>query len=1052
MRSLTLVLLPALLCLSPVALGGEAGERYRIRLAKALGLADEEWRNDPDHVWAERSRRARNLLAAGRHAEVDAMLDGFTAGTKWSARDGEGVSSVYEDLARTRYARYLDAWAARAPKSPHPHVVRSRGLLNTAWAARGRGFSNTVTEEGWKTWARLIPQAQASLEKAIALRPDLAMALVDRLAIDRAAQTPRKLFEEHFSAAKAAAPGNYRLYSEALWFNLPRYYGTWALAWGMVEALQRDHPGHPTTVSITFRAHSFFASERHDGDDQAYLAYFRQPRVRKNLSEVFSRARKADPSSRIPSLIELRMTKPWSFPESRVQLFGQELAEKGDPYWLWKRGTELLATSPLSSADRKLGRRYLFLSFLKGEAKAKDALWSRFISSRQLSSKDAEVAYNLCRLVSGEDFWNWSGREIARYHAISMHRRGVGVRANPKAAVAELLREARAGNQHCAFDYALLLRSGESGVTPNRGSSDWWLAKAAAKGQADAIDVLLEDLLKKAAVPTPERLKEFLAWIRVNEGLKSPAGPGLRRKLARVQARSRAEQPRLLFETWSERFLAGQKVAHSNVRLFKTREGFTRKSLEWLPSASGPGGLHVTTAFTDPKGMVLRLSRLENRVGLGRSKIEFAQKGKVGTWTCVHRSQPKRSGQIQGQVQDRVVALYLLAKSKRTGQVEIREPNLPFGFRRSVFQISRDKGRLILRNPSAVLVINAKGELISEQQLGVSGGQTAATKDEAEARDRSRRPAPAPNSTKSPGLVSIPGASARSPGLGWLLTGPPEQALAQAPNSLGAINLTHDNQVKLIVQVSAIPLPDQTERLGRSIAWMQKNLARGTPSLVFSGGKLTTAWGRPALEYKVKGVLSQQVVDGRVWVLKHGGGRALVIFLLSPGDFVERCAPLAEAAHKALTLEAIQPSKPKAAPLPGGLSLQVPSDWKASKLQGGAGAWTSPDGSSCTAWPQRAAPTDTQASLLKVWVQETQPRLGGAAPEPTKSVQLGGRPFLLTEFLATRDKLPIRISLYVGQPAKGRCLFLMAQDSGREPKGRLKEVLSSARWKKQGSD
>lgn len=56
--------------------------------------------------------------------------------------------------------------------------LRGRVKYKQAWDTRGRGYSRTVTRDGWKEYGELIMEAEAHLRKAFLARPDIFMSTV----------------------------------------------------------------------------------------------------------------------------------------------------------------------------------------------------------------------------------------------------------------------------------------------------------------------------------------------------------------------------------------------------------------------------------------------------------------------------------------------------------------------------------------------------------------------------------------------------------------------------------------------------------------------------------------------------------------------------------------------------------------------------------------------------------------------------------------------------------------------------------------------------------
>jgi hypothetical protein len=60
----------------------------------------------------------------------------------------------------------LQQWAQQMPQSPTPRIALADAYLRYAWKARGSGFSNTVTPEGWRLFKERVQAAQTALDQA----------------------------------------------------------------------------------------------------------------------------------------------------------------------------------------------------------------------------------------------------------------------------------------------------------------------------------------------------------------------------------------------------------------------------------------------------------------------------------------------------------------------------------------------------------------------------------------------------------------------------------------------------------------------------------------------------------------------------------------------------------------------------------------------------------------------------------------------------------------------------------------------------------------------
>ncbi len=122
------------------------------------------------------AKAASAAFQAGDYPQLEKTADDLR---KTKARFPEGVwklPSFYDGLDPQAHGANppdwkgwfakLDAWKAAFPDSPTQPVARAEALVNYGWEARGSGYANTVTSEGWKLLAERLAQARGVLEEA----------------------------------------------------------------------------------------------------------------------------------------------------------------------------------------------------------------------------------------------------------------------------------------------------------------------------------------------------------------------------------------------------------------------------------------------------------------------------------------------------------------------------------------------------------------------------------------------------------------------------------------------------------------------------------------------------------------------------------------------------------------------------------------------------------------------------------------------------------------------------------------------------------------------
>ncbi len=96
--------------------------------------------------------------------------------------------------------------------------------VSEAWKARGGGYVNTVTEQGWQGFNTHLAEAEKSLTRAWKLRPDLAVA-PERMIYVSLGQGSIGDMRTWFDRAIAAQIDEPRAWSDFRWGLRPRWYG-----------------------------------------------------------------------------------------------------------------------------------------------------------------------------------------------------------------------------------------------------------------------------------------------------------------------------------------------------------------------------------------------------------------------------------------------------------------------------------------------------------------------------------------------------------------------------------------------------------------------------------------------------------------------------------------------------------------------------------------------------------------------------------------------------------------------------------------------------------
>lgn len=121
--------------------------------------------------------RVAALLLRGDYDQIDRLATKYRSEKTRLPGGGWKLSHLYEGLnAPDRFrpedhiAR-LNVWIAARPQSITPRVALAGVYLKYAWAARGSGWADSVTPEGWRLFAERAAQAKHVLDDAANLKP-----------------------------------------------------------------------------------------------------------------------------------------------------------------------------------------------------------------------------------------------------------------------------------------------------------------------------------------------------------------------------------------------------------------------------------------------------------------------------------------------------------------------------------------------------------------------------------------------------------------------------------------------------------------------------------------------------------------------------------------------------------------------------------------------------------------------------------------------------------------------------------------------------------------
>ncbi len=176
------------------------------------------------------------LFESGQFGQIDALAQQLRSqrvrfrGGAWQlnvlygAIDSPG-SMTETDVDWQALIAKLQAWIASDQGSPTPRIALARAYLTFAWKARGNGFANTVTQQGWALFGERVQEARTTLEEARGLSANCPEWYRAMQTVALAQAWPRKQMDSLVQAAMAHDPGYYYFALAEANYLLPKWYG-----------------------------------------------------------------------------------------------------------------------------------------------------------------------------------------------------------------------------------------------------------------------------------------------------------------------------------------------------------------------------------------------------------------------------------------------------------------------------------------------------------------------------------------------------------------------------------------------------------------------------------------------------------------------------------------------------------------------------------------------------------------------------------------------------------------------------------------------------------
>jgi len=166
--------------------------------------------------------------------------------------------------------------------SPYPLIYKGEFHVKYAWDARGSGYADTVTDDGWKSFSERLDIAEESFRKAYELDRDEPVTCTRMLTVALGKNESRMYMDDWFKRAMAANPDNYDACTKKLYYLEPKWHGSVVdmIAFGQ-ECRRKENwrGGIPLVLTDAYERVAELSGDR--------VAYLSQEPIWQDISQVY---------------------------------------------------------------------------------------------------------------------------------------------------------------------------------------------------------------------------------------------------------------------------------------------------------------------------------------------------------------------------------------------------------------------------------------------------------------------------------------------------------------------------------------------------------------------------------------------------------------------------------------------------------------------------------------------------------------------------------------------------------------------------------------------
>lgn len=198
--------------------------------------------------------RISQLLEHESYSELDSEARQVRAGKDRLAGGGWKLNTFYAALATPSSESYseppdweshikiLKKWVEKDPQSAAARVALANAYMGWGAEARGSGYANTVSREGWDLFKKRVELAKATLVEAARLKEKCPGWFFVMQNVSRGESWSKSDEQELFDRAVAFEPSYYYFYQNHAQFLLPKWHGVDGETQAFINQVTADVP------------------------------------------------------------------------------------------------------------------------------------------------------------------------------------------------------------------------------------------------------------------------------------------------------------------------------------------------------------------------------------------------------------------------------------------------------------------------------------------------------------------------------------------------------------------------------------------------------------------------------------------------------------------------------------------------------------------------------------------------------------------------------------------------------------------------------------------